>query len=269
MRNSVLSLALLACVFVSASASAQTDRTPRGEPVFAEQNYMLLERFPEYQACSLGNVTECYLVQFGDCADDNPRVAIPACTRHLALQDNRRRLVDQRFERAVRYLLRANAHMNEGNLDRGLADLDRAVRADGRIFWIHAIRGDAYFLSGIYDEALESYDRALRIEEDEASARSNRALILAAAPDEELRNAPQALEDAQLVNELVPDQPAYIDVLAIAYAANGYFDMAEEEEERAMDLLPREDQGRWQSYRQRLRLFQNDLVYAMPAASEG
>ena len=234
-----------------------------------DPHYALLEKFPEYQACSAGNISGCYLLQFGDCANDNPRVAIPACTRQLAMQDNRKSGVNLRFERAVRYLLRATAYTYQGDLDRALSDYDRAVTADGRTFWIHAVRGDAYFLAGIYDEALESYNRALALEEDEASARNNRVLVLAAAPDEALHNAPQALEDALRVNELVPNQPAYVDALAIAYAANGDFDMAAEEEERAIDLLPREDQALRDSYRERLRLFRNNVAYVMPANAEG
>ncbi len=268
MRKSALFVLLLTVVFATTSASAQSDRTPRGNSVLADPTWDLLERFPEYRECSYGNITGCYLLQYGDCADDNPRVAIPACTRGLAVQDNRRTGINIRFERAVRYMLRANAYTLQGNLDRALNDYDRAVKAHSGVFWIHAVRGDAYFLSGIYDEALESYNRALALEPDEASALSNRALVLAAALDEELRDAPQALADAQHANEVLPGQPAYIDTLAIAYAANRDFDMAVAEEQRAMSLLSPDHQSTRDAYRERLNIFRNNMAFRMTAKSE-
>ena len=268
MRKPALFVLLLTLVFATTSASAQSDRTPRGGFVLADPSYSMLDRFPEYRECSYGNITGCYLLQYGDCADDNPRVAIPSCTRGLAVQDNRRHGVNVRFERAVRYLLRANAHTIQGNLERALSDYDRAVKAHSGVFWIHAVRGDAYFLSGIYDEALESYNRALALEPDEASALSNRALVLAAAPDGELHDAPQALADAQHANEVLPGQPTYIDALAIAYAANGDFDMAAAEEQRAINLLSPDDQSTRDTYRERLNIFRNNMAFRMTAKSE-
>jgi tetratricopeptide (TPR) repeat protein len=253
----------LTLVCISSSAFAQSSLRMLVDP-----HYALLEKFPEYRSCGNGNITACYLIQFGDCADDDPRVAIPACTRALAVQDNRRAGVNARFERAVRYMLRANAYTLQGNLDRALSDYDRAVRSDSGVFWIQMTRGDAYFLSGIYDEALESYNRVIELEPDEAAALSNRSLILAAAPDDELRNAALALEDAQRANQIAPGQPAYIDALAIANAANGYFDLAIAEERRAINRLPEDDQSTHDAYRERLGLFLNNMAYRMTAGSD-
>jgi len=262
---SLLMLFTLLCI--SNSAFAQGGLGGSSLNMLVDPNYALLEKFPEYRECSNGNITGCYLIQYGDCADDNPRVAIPACTRALSVQDNRRFGVNFRFERAVRYMLRANAYTLQGNLDRALADYDRAIKADSGVFWIQMTRGDAYFLSGIYDEALESYNRVLELEPDEAAALTNRSLVLAAAPDEELRDAAQALADAQRANEIKPGQPAYIDALAVANAANGYFDLAVAEEQRAIDLLLRDDQSTRDAYRERLDLFQNNMAYRMTAKS--
>jgi tetratricopeptide (TPR) repeat protein len=236
--------------------------------MLVDPNYAVLEKFPEYRSCGNANIIACYLIQFGDCANDNPRVAIPACTRALAVQDNRRFAVNVRFERAVRYMLRANAYTLQGNLDRALTDYDRAVRADSGVFWIQMPRGDAYFLSGIYDEALESYNRVIELEPDEVAALSSRSLVLAAAPDEDLRDPAQALVDAQRANEIEPGQPAYIDALAVANAANGYFDLAVAEEQRAIDLLLPDDQSTRDGYRERLDLFRAGMVFQMTARSE-
>jgi tetratricopeptide (TPR) repeat protein len=186
----------------------------------------------------------------------------------LAVQDNRRAGVNARFKRAVRYMLRANAHALQGNLDRALADYDRAIKSDSGVFWIQLTRGDSYFLSGIYDEALESYNRVLELEPDEAAALSNRSLVLAAAPDETLHDAPKALADARRANQLKPGQPAYVDALAVAYAANGEFDRAVATEQRAINLLLPDDQSTRDAYGERLDLFQNNMVFRMTARSE-
>jgi tetratricopeptide (TPR) repeat protein len=258
----------LTLICISNSAFAQGGLGGNSLQMLVDPNYALLEKFPEYNACSQGNITGCYLIHYGDCASDNPRVAIPACTRALSAPENRRFGVNVRFERAVRYMLRANAYTLQGNLDRALTDYDRAVRADSGVFWIQMTRGDAYFLSGIYDEALESYNRVIELEPDEAAALSNRSLVLAAAPDEDLRDPAQALVDAQRANEIEPGQPAYIDALAVANAANGYFDLAVAEEQRAIDLLLPDDQSTRDGYRERLDLFLTNMVFQMTARSE-
>jgi len=247
MRHSWI-FAFLIALCVSTSASAQTDL--------------------RHDLCGVGNTEACFSLEFGRCADESPRVAIPACTRALAQQDNRRTGGNVRFERAIRYTLRALAHDKQGNVDRALSDYDRAVRAHRGVFWIQVQRGDAYFLVGDYEEALESYDAAVELNPDTASVLNNRALIYGAAPDEELHNAPQALADAQRANALAPRQPAYIDCLAVAYAANGDFDRAVAEEQRAINLLPPGDQGLTDDYRGRLNLFQNGMVFRIAPQPE-
>lgn len=267
MRNRILVTLVVTTSFLSAmalptDAAAQVMLSPRG--VNPDAYLPPSSSMPEYIDCGVGDITACYLVQFGDCADDRPRVAIPACTRALAQQDNRRRQTDIRFERAVRYALRANAHAALGNTDNALADYDRAVRADQSIFWIHSERGDAYFSAGDYAEALVSYNVALAMKPDVASALSNRALILAAAPDDELLNAEQALEDAQSARQIDRGQPAYADSLAIALAANGEFERAATEATRAIDLLPTGNDDTLQRYQERLALFQAGNSYRIP-----
>ena len=90
------------------------------------------------------------------------------------------------------------------------------------------------------------------------------ALVLAAAPEEGLRDAPQALADAQKANQLVPRQPAYIDALACAFAANGDFEKAVEEEQRAITFLPKDDQATIDDYRARLALYREGTAFLMP-----
>ncbi len=272
MRISTLLLVLLTVPFISTmstSASAQgspgtgsTNRFHMGEPGMPDTAD---ERDVRHNLCNVGDSDACFAIEFGQCAARNPQVAIPACTRQLVQQENRRTGGNGRFERAIRYMLRANAHARQGNQGLALADYDRSVNAYGSVFWIHIQRGDAYFLAGDFGEAIVSYDAAINLSPDSATALNNRALILAAAPGEEFRNAPQALADAQRVNDISPGQPAYIDCLAVAYAANGDFDRAVAEEQRAIELLPAGNQAILDDFRSRLDLFENGTAFRMAA----
>lgn len=252
---------------LSTLASAQTDGL--GRPITGGQ------RFDEYNlgdgtrtSCAIGDFEACFSLEFGRCADTNPRVAIPTCTRQLVTPENRVFPGNIRYQRAIRYALRANAHAKQGNVDRALSDWDRAVRVDRTIFWIHSRRGEAYFVAGDYEEALESFDAAIALSPDAAAVLVNRALVFAAAPDEELRNAPQALADAQRANELAPRQPAYIDALACAYAANGDFERAVQEQRRAITWLRPDDQDSIDDYRVRLNLYQQGMPFLMSLQAE-
>ena len=261
MRTLAFLPAFFVILLVSTSASAQgstgtgsSNAYHTGEPGFPDAAD---ERDVRHNLCNLGDKDACFAIEFGECADRNPRLAIPACTRQLVVQDNRRTGGNVRFERAIRYVLRANAHLNLGNMDLALADYDRAVVTNGSVFWIHAQRGDAYFLTGNFEEALVSYDAALALNPDSAAVLNNRALVYAAAPDEEIRNAGQALADAQRANAIAPGQPAYVDALAVAFAANDDFDAAVAEAQRAIDLLPPGNQAVLDDFRSRLDLFEN------------
>jgi len=243
LRGSAFPLVLLAILFVSTPASGQLDL--------------------RHQQCGLGDQDACFALEFGRCADENPRIAIPACTRDLARQDNRRTGGNLRFERAIRYALRANAHAKQGNSDRALSDYDRAVTSHGGVFWIQMQRGDAYFLASDDEAALESYEAAVTLNPESAVALISRAMILAAAAEENLRDPAQALEDAQRANQLDSDQPAYIDVLAVAHAANGDFDKAVEETQRAINLLPPGDQNSLDEYQSRMALYRRATPFRM------
>ena len=69
---------------------------------------------PRHERCEAGDSDACFSIEFSTCADANPRVAIPACTRQLIQQDNRRTGGNNRYERAIRYILRANARLKLG-----------------------------------------------------------------------------------------------------------------------------------------------------------
>jgi tetratricopeptide (TPR) repeat protein len=215
-----------------------------------------------YQDCGNGNQMACFALEFGQCADSNPRVAIAACTRQLSVQDNRV-IPGTRTDRATRYALRAYAYAQQRDVERALADYDRAVRTDRNVYWIQIQRANAHFLAGNNEEALDSFSGAVSINPDSVEALIYKSLIQASASEDNLRDPAQALIDAQRVNQLAPGQPAYIDVLAVAYAANGDFAKATEESQRAIDLLPASDLASKDDYTTRLALFRQSLPFRM------
>ncbi|MEE8437940.1 MAG: tetratricopeptide repeat protein [Micropepsaceae bacterium] len=243
MKGAILLSTLLIATTVSTFAHAQLDT--------------------RHQDCGLGDVAACFSLEFGRCADPNPRLAITACTRQLVVQDNRVNPGNLSADRAVRYALRGNAYVKRGDIDRALSDYDRAIASDRSAFWIQMTRANAYFLSGNNEEALHSFDAAANLSPDSVDALIYRALILAAASEEELREPALALTDAQRVDELTPGQPAYIDVLAVAYAANGEFEKAAQEAQRAIDLLPVREQAPMDDFRSRLDLYAQGLPFLM------
>lgn len=231
-------------MFASASASAQSEQAMR--------------------ACENGDAVVCSRMYFGNCGNENPRVSIPACTRQLGQlgqQDPRASTPNLRLVRALRYAMRGNAYLKEGDLESALSDFEQAVRSHNDLFWAHERRARAYFVFGDYEAALAAFDSAAELNPNDASVLANRALLLAAAPDESLRNTTRSLADARRANELVPGQPAYIDALAVAYASNGDFGRAAEEQQRAIDLLPTEYPGLIDDYRSRLSLYQQDMPF--------
>jgi tetratricopeptide (TPR) repeat protein len=237
------SFVLLASLFVSTSASAQ-----------AYSSTAL--------ACEAGDMSACLELAYGRCMHDDPRIAIAACTRQLlsnrdSLWDDRLGSVHTPENQAVRYSLRATAYTKLGEFDRALADYRRAIRAKGDIFWIHALRGSALFSVGYEQEALASFDEAISLEPDNALLLNARARVLSSAVDDNVRNGPRAITDAQRASELQPGQPAFIAALATAYAENGEFERAVEIQQQAIDLLQPGDLETRETYASRLALYQN------------
>ena len=117
MRLSSSALVLLTILCTSTSASAQ-------------------EGSAELE-CERGVKEACWIARFGRCAHENPRIAIPACTRMILNRDRSGAATPNSsfmlVERAQQYSLRATARAKLGNIDEALADYDRAIRAHGEL----------------------------------------------------------------------------------------------------------------------------------------
>jgi len=185
------------------------------------------------------------------------------------------------------YVQRAAAYMAQGNIDLSLADFERVTQLDPShaTSWGHV--GTGRYLRGEPALAVEALSRCLTLEpgdmlaannrgasyvllrrfsEAEAdllrtieqhpefpSARKNLAWIRATCPDEQFRNGREAVELATQALDMIHwDQPAWLEVLAAAYAESGDFDSAIEWQQKAIEQLGADEDS---ATGRRLRLY--------------
>jgi len=97
--------------------------------------------------------------------------------------------------------------------------------------------GSALAAKGRLDEAVTQYRKALRLNPDLAGTLNNLAWVLAANPDDKLRNGTEAVRLAERACELTHyGKPAFIGTLAAAYAEAGRFPEAVTTAEKAEQL---------------------------------
>jgi tetratricopeptide (TPR) repeat protein len=233
-------------------------------PASAQQGDATLE-------CYNGVREACWVIRFGRCANENPQIAIPACTRQLANPTSAWTSSAIRsfmqMDRAQRFSLRATAHAKLGNAEQALEDYDRAIRTHGELFWIHALRASALFAAGFEEGALASFNDAINLEPDNAILLNGRARLLSTAMSEIVRNRAQAIADAQKASELEPNRPNFVTTLATIYAESGEFDNAAEAQQRAIEMLEPADQITLDDYRGRLALYEQGMSFDRPIVS--
>lgn len=112
------------------------------------------------------------------CDGRNPRAAIAACTALIARGED--------LAAALRN--RGRAHVNRGESDAGIADLDRALGLNPRDVAALTARGGAWLGKRVPDRAMADFDAALALEPDHAAALLYRARArnLAGRPEEAL-----------------------------------------------------------------------------------
>jgi len=245
---------LLAAVCLSAPASAQ-----EGNPL---------------DDCERGVREACWAVRFGNCAHENPMVAIPACTRRLVTEMGFFRTDNvvggnKRADQAQYYALRGNARFRQGNLDGALSDYNLAIKSYRNVYWIHANRGSAFFEIGNYQAALASFDEALRLAPGNAVLLNARARLLACAPDANVRDGARAVSDSLMAIGLEERVPViFIDTLAAAHAENGDFQEAVEVQQQAIEVMSPNDREVLNEYRARLNLYQQNMPFRMMSRTQ-
>jgi tetratricopeptide (TPR) repeat protein len=140
-------------------------------------------------------------------------------------------------ERAGAFNNRGLAYVRTGEDEKAFQDFTWSIEADPRWGTAYVNRGFMYQKRGDWAHAIADFDTAggLSPVEGRAPALQAEARLLAMSPDPAIRNPKRAIEVAQKALKLQKGAPEH-DALAIAYAADGQFDAAAQEEAKAIEL---------------------------------
>jgi tetratricopeptide (TPR) repeat protein len=123
--------------------------------------------------------------------------------------------------------------------------------------------GMTYQSAGNVSRAIASFGEAVRLRPDWPEALTGLAWLLSTAPDERLRNPPEAVRLATRAATLTgSNDAAVLDVLAAAYAASGQFGRAMELERHAIDL--ERSSQRLAEFTRRRALYEQSRPYRQP-----
>jgi tetratricopeptide (TPR) repeat protein len=171
---------------------------------------------------------------------------------------------------AVQFSL-GNACFKAGRLENAIAHYEQALH-------INPGDADAWFNLGLVltrtgrpQKAVRCYEEVMRIKPDDIKARNNLARLLAMLPPAMGGDAARAITLAQQACKLTGGGlAAYVDTLAIAYAADGQFDNAIATAEKAIQLAVAAGQPQWVAeIEARIELYRSGCPYAQFADSTG
>ncbi len=127
--------------------------------------------------------------------------------------------------------------------ERAVADFDAVIAFSPKSAVAYNNRGYNKQLLGDETAALADYDKALELAPEYALSLQNKAWLLATSKTDAMRDGKQAVQLATKACELNKFQdPGDLKALAAAYAETGQFDLAIGWQEKAMKLLPAEEQ---------------------------
>ena len=183
------------------------------------------------------------------------------------------RTVDARghYEQALRISPELSAaHYNLGNIDfragrfaAAIQHYEQELRIDPRDVEVWFNLGLAVIQAGTPQDAVRCYARAIQIKPDYVAAQNNLARLLAVLPPAMGGDAERALALAQRVCEFTHQGvAAYVDTLAIAYAAAGRFTDAVAAAQTAIELSRAAGQQQWvKEIEARQELFRTGHTY--------
>lgn len=126
---------------------------------------------------------------------------------------------------------RGTLFVRSGKPDRAIEDYNEAIRLDPNYAQAHADRGVAYYVKDDYARAIENYSEAIRLDPKHAVSYSNRA----AAYKKAGRND-RAIADESEAIKIDPDRPEFYDNRGLSYAHNRDYDLAIADYDKAISL---------------------------------
>lgn len=128
-------------------------------------------------------------------------------------------------------------HLINKNPEEAISAYDDVLLMDPENFLALRSRGDAYLNMGNHTQAIEDFEKALKVEPNDAALLNNLAWVLATSPEAEVRNGQRAVELATKACELTEyKMPHILSTLAAAFAESGNFDTAIEWSQKAVNM---------------------------------
>jgi tetratricopeptide (TPR) repeat protein len=131
------------------------------------------------------------------------------------------------------------SQLRVGALRPALADADVLLRQDPDDARLTAVRGDALWASGMFEEAEAAYDASLALDPSEPRGRHGHARSLSAK-----NRLDAAMAEAQEAVRLAPREPEFHSTVGGLYQRMQRFQEAAESFSNFVNLLPRRNRGR-------------------------
>ena len=154
-------------------------------------------------------------------------------------------------------------YLNE--FERAIKDFDKALQENPKEKNVYNYRGISHYRLNHYEEAIRDLDQAIKIDPKDEVSMTHLAWILAAAPQQKLRDGKRAVEMAMKACELSKDKPEYaFDALAAAYAEVSDFAAAVKWQEKSLDLTDNDNEAEVNFRQSQLDLYLDKQVYRLP-----
>lgn len=120
---------------------------------------------------------------------------------------------------------------------KAISEYDDVLLLNPENFLALRSRADAYLNIGKHAEAIDDFDKALKLEPEDTAILNNLAWVLATSPEEKLRDGKRAVELATKACELTEYKfPHMLSTLAASFAESGNFDTAIKWSQKAVDM---------------------------------
>jgi Flp pilus assembly protein TadD len=151
----------------------------------------------------------------------------------------------------------AQALAQEGNLTEAIVHWEKALELQPEDVTARDSLGAVLAQQGRLAEAVAQWQQSLQYDSDDGNALSNLGWVLSTAPEDSMRNGPQALEFARRASQMAQDNnPMILRTLAAAYAENGQFPEAIDVASRGVQIaLDQENPAVAEELRRNLTLY--------------